>query len=153
MDDAPYASTDHSMQPDPSMSPCHGHTHSRPPPPLSRLCDIPVVTSWPMHSSSFSSASVALPPCTSELSASRRTNPLSAAPHKPLASSTSSENQPPRHSTRSRLSSYSTELLQRKNPSYRMKEPETIALIELLTDASKQVDRNSQKKQHVAARE
>jgi hypothetical protein len=34
-----------------------------------------------------------------------------------------------------------------------MKEPEAITFIELLADMSKQVDRNSQKKQHVTAQE
>ncbi|KAI9567456.1 hypothetical protein HD554DRAFT_2039505 [Boletus coccyginus] len=105
-------------------------------------------------SGSSSASSLSLAPRVSEPLVSRRATPLSAAQR--LASSTSSVNPPPRHSARPRASSHSTVL---PNPSTSKqkyipqdKEPEAITFIDLLKVTSKNVDKNSTKKQHAALR-
>jgi hypothetical protein len=126
--------------------------------PVASVWRSPVDASYLLPLSGGSSASPAsLPPRASEPSA-RRAKPLSAVQRKPLASSTSSTaNQPPRHSARPRSSSHSTAL---PNPSTSKGkyvpqdgEPEAITFIDLLKDASRQVDHNSKKKQRVVARD
>ena len=106
------------------------------------------LTSRPPPVTTTSSAS--FPPHASVPSVSRRAKLLSAAPRKPLAPSTSSANQPPRYSARPRPSSHSTAL---HNPSTskekyvpQVGEPEAIEFIELVKNASRQVDENSNKK-------
>ena len=104
---------------------------------------------FPLSGSSSSS----LAPPASEPSAARRAKPLTSIQRKPLASSTSSAEQPPRDPARPRLSTAPSNASISK-PKYipREEEPEAMAFIELLKDVSKQLDQNSEKKQRVAAR-
>lgn len=100
----------------------------------------------PLSGSSSSASSSSLAPRASEPSVSRRSNPLSVPHRRPLASSTSSANRPLRHSARPRSSSHSMGASKGKyNP--KDDEPEALFFIELLKDASRQVDRNSEKKE------
>ncbi|KAG9313477.1 hypothetical protein JVU11DRAFT_5802 [Chiua virens] len=91
----------------------------------------------------------------SEPSIQMYAKPASAGKRKPLASSTSSANQPLRGTARSRSSSHSTALSLPSTSDtnhVREEEPEAVAFIELLKDVSRQLDENSKKKQRLAAR-
>ncbi|KAF8546549.1 hypothetical protein OG21DRAFT_1579948 [Imleria badia] len=104
----------------------------------------------PLSGSSSSASSSSLAPRASEPSGSRRTNPPSAA-QRTLASSASSAHQPALHSARARSSSHSTTLSRpsasKEKYTPQDDEPEAMIFIELLKDASKQVDENSKKKE------